>query len=418
MKKVYGIILLAALLFSGNANAQCGQRYHDFIFADSVVSNIKYGYNTKYNGGVDSLKLDIYFPKSDTQTNRPLFIIAHGGNFLGGSKTGTDVVPFAKDFAKMGYVTSSINYRTGMTNFPFPGPDSTDAAESVMRAVHDAKAAVRFFRKSFENGNPYGIDTAQIYFTGVSAGGFMALHIAYLDEISEYPSYIDTVGQQGLTGGMEGNSGNAGYSSNVAGVINMCGAVGDTAWIKAGDEPMMLFHGTDDNTVPYGSDMIYLLGSYPLLQVDGSYSINARANQMGIEHCFEIYEGQDHTPAVNNAYYYDTTLNITRNFLAHFVCNETLNCSYGPTIIGVEEITNENPLFVFPNPAASQVEINLGNIGDNATVSMMDINGKMVFNRTTPNNKVILYRGDLPSGLYFIRVVSEGNVRTVRVVFE
>ena len=154
----------------------------------------------------------------------------------------------------------------------------------------------------------------------------------------------------------------------------MCGAVGDTAWIHPGDEPVMLFHGTDDNTVPYGSDMIYLLGSYPLLQVDGSYSINARANDLGIEHCFEIYENQDHTPAVSNASYYDTTLNITRNFLAKYVCNESLNCSYGPTITGMEEYADENTLMVFPNPAASQVEINLGIIGDKATVSIIDIN--------------------------------------------
>lgn len=418
MKKVYGFILLATLAFSSDVNSQCGQRYHDFIFNYSVTSNITYGYNTRYNGNVDSLKLDVYQPTGDTQTNRPLYIIAHGGNFLGGSKTGTDVVPFAQDLCRMGYVTSSINYRVGMTNFPFPGPDSTDAAESVMRAVHDAKAAVRFFRKSFENGNPYGIDTAQIYFAGVSAGGFMALHIAYLDELSEYPSYIDTVGQQGLSGGMEGISGNPGYSSNVAGVINMCGAVGDTAWIKPGDEPVMLFHGTNDNTVPYGSDIIYLLGSYPLLQVDGSYSINARCNDVGIEHCFEIYEGQDHTPAVSNAQYYDTTLNITRNFLAHFVCNETLNCSYGPTINGVEEISNENALLVYPNPSSSQVEISLGIIGKHAEISVMDISGKTVFARTTPNNKVILHRGDLPSGMYFVRVVSEGNVRTAKIIFE
>src|SRR6478735_8946567 len=127
--------LLLAVALSTNASAQCGTRYHDKIFNDSVVSNIKYGYNLRSTGAVDSLKLDIYFPKGDVLTARPVVFMAHGGNFLGGSKTGGDVKPLCQDLARMGYVAVSINYRVGMTNFPLPGPDSSDATESVMRAV-------------------------------------------------------------------------------------------------------------------------------------------------------------------------------------------------------------------------------------------------------------------------------------------
>ncbi len=419
LSKVFIIGLF--LLNTKAANSQCGQRYHDKIFLDSVVSNIQYGANLRSTNVNQNLLLDIYFPKGDSQTNRPLVIIAHGGNFLGGSKTGIDVLPFAKDLAQMGYVTSSIEYRVGMTNFPLPGPDSTDAGEAVMRAVHDQKAAVRFFKDSYANGNPYGIDTSLIFVAGVSAGGFMALHTAYMNDMSEFPTYIDTVNQYGLSGGVEGISNNLPYNSNVAGVINICGAIGDTAWIDAGDAPVLSFHGTNDGTVPYGSAEITLLGLYPLLQVDGSESITLRANQKGIENCFEIYEGQDHTPHVsgsNQAAYYDTTLNITRNFLAHYVCGESLNCSYGPTITSVNELQKFEEVSVYPNPATHQVEVLLANEELPAQVSLYDIHGKLIETFSTSSSKTIINRNDLPSGMYLLRIDAKSKNYSSRIIFE
>lgn len=416
MKKLL-LLIFCTMTFSGAVFAQCGQRYHDKIFMDSVVSNIQYGSNVNRLNNPENLNLDIYFPKGDTETDRPLIIIAHGGNFLGGSKTGADVVPMSKDFAQMGYVTSSINYRVGMTNFPFPGPDSSDATEAVMRAVQDARAAVRFFRKSYENGNPYGIDTSKIFFAGVSAGGFMALHLAYLDQNSEFPSYVDTVNQYGLSGGLVGQSGNPGYSSKVNAVINLCGALGDTAWIDAGDEPVLSFHGTEDNTVPYGSDLILLVGTFPLLQVDGSASVHARADEMGLINCFETHEGEDHTPHISNAAIYDTTLNLTRNFLAHFVCGESLSCTYGPEITSVDELSENTELMLYPNPATEYAQLNLDGFKGTSSISMMDINGKIVRAFHCTGNQTQIARNGLPAGIYFIQVRSENKTGTAKIVF-
>ncbi|HCA82585.1 MAG TPA: hypothetical protein DEP18_02280 [Flavobacteriales bacterium] len=412
------------LLFSGFlslnalAIAQCGQRYHDKIFTDSTVSNIQYGSNVNRLNQAENLNLDIHFPKGDTEAERPLIIIAHGGNFLGGSKTGSDVLPMAKDLARMGYVVSSIDYRVGMTNFPFPGPDDGDATESVMRAVHDARASVRFFRKSYENGNPYRIDTTKIFFAGVSAGGFMALHLAYLDQMSEYPPQADTVNQYGLNGGLVGLSGNPGYSSKVHAIVNIAGAIGDTAWIKAGDEPVLNFHGTADATVPYGSDIIQLLGVYPLLMVHGSYSVNDKVDMLGILNCFEIYEGQNHVPHVSNASYYDTTLNITRNFLAHFVCGDALNCSYGPTITAVHEVGTPGFLSGYPNPANELVQLNLEGFIGTVTITLTDMSGRIIRSFNCSGNQSTVMRNELPAGMYFIRAQAGEQVATTKIVFE
>jgi carboxylesterase type B len=78
-------------------------------------------------------------------------------------------VPICKDLAKLGYVAVSIEYRLGMNGLPFPGPDSSDATEAVMRGVHDGRAAVRYFRKNaIIDGNTYKIDTNNIFFGWLS----------------------------------------------------------------------------------------------------------------------------------------------------------------------------------------------------------------------------------------------------------
>lgn len=424
MKKIYFSFLMLALACSEFVSAQCtGLRYRDFMFQDTTIHNIVYGSNVSATNATTSLKLDVWMGQGDTATNRPLIIIMHGGNFLSGSKVGPDVLQFAEDFAKMGYVVASIDYRLGMTNFPIGTPDSVDAAGSVIRAVHDGKAAVRYFKKDVAvNGNTYRIDTSNIFFMGVSAGAITAVHMAYMDSNSEFPYYADTTNHYGLGGGLEGNSGNPGYSSSFRGVIDICGAIGDTAWIAAGNMPAMLFHGDADQTVPYGSDEIYLLGTYPLLQVDGSHSIAAQLNHLGIENCFETYEGQDHVPEVGTSAsaiaYYDTTLVITRNFLVHYVCGDPLDCSYSNPVA----VNNLAPLpsliQVFPNPAENNFTVNLTRLaGSDFTLQMFDAQGKMVENRTGLGNEVVTINTQgLPSGIYFVKINAGESVYLLKEV--
>jgi acetyl esterase/lipase len=420
MKKIYFSFLILAIGFSEFVSAQCGGlRYRDFMFADSSVSNIVYGSNKSSNNTTTSLKLDVWMGAGDTARHRPLIILMHGGNFLGGSKAGSDVLQFCKDFAKMGYVVASIDYRVGMTNFPFPGPDSVDAAGSVIRAVHDGKAAVRFFRKDFAtNGNSYGIDTGNIFFMGVSAGAITALHMAYMDNMSEFPVYADTTNHYGLGGGLEGNSGNPGYSSSFRAVIELCGAIGDSSWIAPGNMPAMLFHGDQDQTVPYGSAVILLVGTYPLLEVDGSHSVDARLTNAGIEHCFETYEGQDHVPEVNSAAYYDTTLVITRNFLVHYVCGDALNCAYSNPVA----VNNLSPLpsviGIYPNPAENSFTINLERLaGSDFTLEMYDAQGKQVVHKTGLGNQTVeIKTADFAPGIYFVKVNAGERVYEMKEV--
>jgi len=373
------ILLLISFLSSSIISlTQCEDgRYVDIIFSSATVeSDILYGNNIDFEGNSQDLFLDVYTPEEDSETTRPLVIFAHGGSFVAGSKEGLDVVPLCNDFARMGYVTSSIQYRLGI---PLTFFLEQPATEAVVRGFHDMKAAIRFFRKSVEEaGNPYGIDVNHIYLAGVSAGGFITLHNAYMDQETEIPTIVDQTAA-GLTGGIEGDSGNADYSSEINGIINICGAIADTSYMESGDLPLLSFHGPNDIVVPYGSDT-QTLGGFPIVEVDGSESVHIKADELGLTNCFEIYEGQGHVPHSSNVAYYDTTRSIMSNFLGHLVCPDfELDCQYRELfIVSVEDQLKNESLLVYPNPAEDEVFMILPQSSRIAEIRILDALGREV----------------------------------------
>jgi acetyl esterase/lipase len=407
------ILLLTTILFSAFlTTAQCdGERYRNYIFDSfNVLTNVEYGSNVKYDGNPQTLLLDVYMPAGDTYTERPVVVVAHGGFFVSGSKTGTDVVPICERLAKMGYVAVSIEYRLG---FPITGALDAAMTEAAMRGLQDGKAAVRYLRKTVaEDSNLFGIDPSEIYFAGSSAGGYIALHLAYMDEESEIPAWVN-VNNTGLEGGLEGNSGHPDYPSDVNAIVNIAGAIGDTAWIHPGDEPALLFHGTNDQTVPFGSDMQYAFGLLPVLEVDGSNSVDIKLTEVGIEHCFEIYEGMDHVPHVSNAAILDTTISIMSNFLSYQICGGDLDCSYRNLTVGLDDIAANQEFEIYPNPA--QQSFNIKNLPAINTVSLYNQIGQLADQHF---NKSVIDIQNLPKGIYLVHVVTDQKSEVLRLVVE
>jgi|TARA_B110000196_G_scaffold295767_1_gene285661 para-nitrobenzyl esterase len=309
-------------MFSINLPAQTGvgcdgARYRYRIFDEiSVDYDIPYGNNISATGSTISLVMDIYQPVGDVVDNRPVVVVAHGGFFLGGSNNGLDVVPLCEDLARMGYVAASISYRLGIGNF-FNLESSLQ--EATIRGVQDAKAAVRYLRKSHAiEGNIWGIDPERIVLGGSSAGGFIAIHAAYVDDLSEVPSTVN-FSAYGLTGGIEGDSGSPGYSSELLSIFSISGAIGDDAWISAGDIPVVSTHGTNDGTVPFGTGYVQLSGLNVTI-VDGSEIIHNTTDLLGIDNCFHAFPGAGHTPHASSTQYYDTTRAVTVGFTSRQVC--------------------------------------------------------------------------------------------------
>lgn len=264
------------VLLSLTVAAQKPQRFTHEVFEqiDSTM-NIRFGEAPNIKGQTEKLLLDVYSPHADTLRKRPLVVFVHGGGFTGGDKATGYPLLFSHGLARRGYVCSSINYRLGIEE----PKNHQNYFEALYRAVQDAKAAVRYFRK---NAAQYDIDTAQIYIMGGSAGAMTALHLAYLDA-HEMPAYLSKWGT------LEGQSGNEGYSSKVKGVVNCWGAMIDFRWIQPGDIPNFNIHGTADKLVPCDSSVAYNPFKY------GSEVVFERSLSLGIPTGIRLFENTGHT---------------------------------------------------------------------------------------------------------------------------
>ncbi|HNP97992.1 MAG TPA: T9SS type A sorting domain-containing protein [Bacteroidia bacterium] len=417
MRSTVLFLLLLILNSSGTFSQSglvCGNgRYDTEIFSTvKLTSNITYGSNVDYTGASTTLTMDIYEPDSDTVAVRPLIVWAHGGSFMGGTKNDADVTSLCNHFAKRGYVCVSINYRLGI-NIP---PNQTGATQAVYRAVQDMKAAIRFMRKDAATSNVYKVDTNFIVAGGSSAGAFTALHLAYLDDVSELPAQIDTT----ALGGMEGNSGNPGYSSQVNAVVNLCGALGNKTWLHPGDEPLCSMHGTNDNVVPYATAMLYLLNIWSIMVVDGSYSVNDYANTVGLDNVMYTYYGQDHVPYAGSLAYMDTTVRFVSNFLYR-----QLGCTPSDPLplpntfpsTGVSDLILDNGnISIYPNPASEQITIELNQADEKIEhIQFYSYQGKLLSEKDVSANKISIQRNELPAGMYLLRIRSKEHTWSRRV---
>lgn len=279
------LILFFLLLWQPICYSQCDGRYLEEVFSDVVVSTVTYS-------EANNLQLDIYQPVGDTENNRPLIILAHGGSFIAGVRASPSMVSLGEAFAKRGYVVASISYRL-MTVLDLIFSSTT--LNGVSEALSDGKAAVRYFRKSVVEGNAYNIDPNQIYFGGNSAGAIIAIHAAFMQEGEvENPELIVAMENNG---GFEGNSGNPGFSSDVRGAISLAGGIADLDFINSSDFNSLLItcHGDLDNTVVY--DCGEPLSGIVPIELCGGGAILEHSSLIGFEnHHHLLFEGSDHTP--------------------------------------------------------------------------------------------------------------------------
>ena len=130
-------------------------------------------------------KLDLYLPTDRAKTVRsPAILIIHGGGWTGGDKSADREFNIGTTLAKAGYVCASVNY-------------VLEPGKRWPGNLFDCKNAIRFLRK---NAGLYQIDVDRFGVIGGSAGGHLALMVAYtsnvpeLEPTSPYPGISDKVG--------------------------------------------------------------------------------------------------------------------------------------------------------------------------------------------------------------------------------
>ena len=215
MTRLTTMLLLLMCLATHQMSAQT--RYLNQVFNQvEVTANVTYGvnatllYQSVFGEAIpELLKMDIYRPVGDTETNRPLVLYFHTGNFgpfknpdptspvqngfngaCGGVRTDSAAVEICTRLAKMGYVAASCEYRLGWL------PTATTQElrrytliNAAYRGVQDARTAIRFMRRSVaEQGNVYGIDPTKVVVWGQGTGGYISLNTALLDDYAKIPT--------------------------------------------------------------------------------------------------------------------------------------------------------------------------------------------------------------------------------------
>jgi len=240
-----------AFVVAGPVAAQT-TRFRDPIFAQvSTVADVAYGAAVnRFTQRNEILRLDLYEPQGDGAGTRPAVVVVHGGGFTGGGKRTTQMVQQCRDFARLGYVAVSIDYRLAPVGTPITRQVITDAS-------HDCKAAIRWLRSQTA---ALRIDGERIASVGSSAGAYTVLEAAYVAG--------------------EGSSGNPGFPSHVAAVVDQWGSLSDLNELQAGEAPVFIVHGTADPTVPYVN----------------ATQLEARARAVGVPVELHPIQGAGHAP--------------------------------------------------------------------------------------------------------------------------
>jgi para-nitrobenzyl esterase len=393
-------ILLLSLLLAFSTYAQA-QRYLQEVFPlVTETSNINYGNAPLWNNTPQQLDLDVFQPAGDTASNRPLILLFHGGSFIGGQRNDAVMLGLCNTFAKRGYVTATASYRVGVNTANIAALDR-EFVKAALRATHDAKAAVRFFKRSVaEQGNPYGIDTNRIYVGGYSAGAIAAIHLAYFTDTLQSSALVN---QEivGLGAGLEGNSGNPGYTSTAAGVMNIAGAVLDTALIKTGAVTGIHFHGTADEVVPYGRGMIRAAG-FPVILVDGSSLLHLRLQNRGSYTELLSYNGAMHdfvgTPSISA----DIVNNAARFFF---------NLQNNSVSVAEKQTLAVN---IYPNPSSDWLRIE-NNQGLEMAVQLKNMQGQTLLQSLLADGEALPLT-ELTAGFYLLQITQNNNTQLHKIV--
>lgn len=410
-------ILPTLLAFTVRAQ-DCSIPFTEPLFSVQVDSNVWYGNATRYNGGTDSLRLNLYKPVGDGQTERPLVVLIHGGGFVEGHRN--DFNALCESFASFGYAAATISYRlgyygNGILEAPY-AYDPNEFRRAAYRAMQDAKGAIRFLKgRSAQDST----STTSVILLGASAGAITAMHAAYLDQATEKPASCEAIGQvqhffnfyaRPDLGDVDGDLNQNGHNTNVLGVVNLFGAVLDTSYIESALDPALFsYHQTGDPVVGCGLQRPYWglgLGLPDQLPwIHGSCHIDLRAQHLGFatdRYQFQLHTGNEHT--VHDPV---GVLAEAASWMRDLFCFPT-------------SLTAREPIDAFsihPNPAhgLAWVTMPLGTAGE---LELMDPLGRLVSRTSLTARLTELDLRSLAPGTYLARLRHHGRARTLRLVLD
>jgi len=410
-----GLFLYSIIL---NAQSFCGSsQYSDINYFNAeditIISNIEYGRADDYLGRSVALQADVYMPTVgvDTTSHRPFVLLLHGGGFQNGGKGAFSTT--AQYLAKAGYVVASINYRLGWDSGTSPCTGSLQSLQDAeYRAMQDAHAAVRYFIEYYST---YKIDTTLIFIGGSSAGSTTALQLAYYNQ-DEAMSLSKSLGSL-YTSGNPFN-----HTFTVKGILNECGGVTDTAFLKADTPiPIIAFHGSHDKIVPIDTGRIlncYKPNMYHFIA--GSSAIHQTIATQGICSELNIYVKGRHCPYTNDSLVAMRAACFFKSIMCNTCITKVQEGEVWPSCNTISNTSNQynNLNFtVFPNPTADKIVIQSHQPKlKPLTFKILSISGKLITTGTITNSETEVDISDCDSGLYYLITMNAHTLEAKKII--
>lgn len=129
-----------------------------------VTQDIPFAQAKNVLGETETLHMDIYAPKNDTETKRRVLFLVHGGGFrVGNDKRQSYIVKFAHWFAQRGYVVVSPDYTLYPREMERPSHDAC-----APEAARQCELARQYL---LGHAQEWRIDPEKMAVGGGSAGG-------------------------------------------------------------------------------------------------------------------------------------------------------------------------------------------------------------------------------------------------------
>lgn len=270
------MLVLAAVLGAARARGEEPKNVNLELY-----NTVRVEKDVPYLGGDRQEKMDLYLPGSSGKETFPAILVIHGGGWTGGSRAANREQQMGEVFAKAGFVAASIDYQLATTTKP-----------SWPQCLYDCKTAVRFLKK---NAARYRINPERIGVIGGSAGGHLALMVAYTggnpkldppgpdgDVSTRVQAVVDLYGIPDVAR-FSGSRSFIGDRETRAAEYR---AASPVTYATKDSVPLLMMHGTADKTVP----------------VEFSDEFEKILKERGANYRYLRVEGAPHTFLINSKY--------------------------------------------------------------------------------------------------------------------
>lgn len=228
------VIVIGIVLFFFRFEAFGLEKIDDVIHVQEVYKTI------------DSLSLAIdifYSTKALKGEGNTAIVFYHGGGWVYGESS--EFFSTCERYAQMGTVAFSVEYRLSIENGKTPHPTI-----SPIECLMDAKSAIRWIRA---NAKKYNIDVSKVVAAGQSAGGYLAISTAMINEFDEVTDdlLISCVPNAVMLFSATVNVIEPWFDHLLTTRRSKIWSLSPAHNIKEDLPPMIHFHGTEDEQVPF-----------------------------------------------------------------------------------------------------------------------------------------------------------------------